>query len=592
MADDLDPLELHLLEQLGPLEAGPPRPSAPSSRRSGARRSRAASATSPPASSQQTGRSFYTIGSAGHESNACVALALRPTDPALLHYRSGALLSRARGAGGTRRRARHPARRHRRAHRADRGRPAQGVRPRRAGGDPADLDDRVASPARVRRRVRDRAREEARRRVPVAGRRGRRLQLRRRVAEPRDGAGRAEQRGAHRLPAACRCRCSSSARTTASGSASRRRRAGSSRRCARARSCATSTPTAPTRRRCSRRRASSSTGSASTAAPPCCTCAPCASSATRAPTSSPPTGRRRRFAPTGRATRCSPPGAWLAASAGWSGERLVRDYTDTGERVRALADEAARIPQLDSAAEIVRPLAPRTAPKRARWPAATRRRAADARAGDQRRARRCARSRSRGAALRRGRRGQGRRLRRHARPAAALRRRARLRHAARRDVDPRARARRRRSAGSCRCRRSSTSPICTTRRTSCAARRRRCSSSRSGQYRNGMVVRIAGYGYQKGFGGHFHNDNAVGVLRDIPGLVIASPARPDDASAMLRDVPGDGARRRQRVRLPRADRALPHARPVRRRRRAVARAAVVRRMSRSARRAPTATATT
>ena len=54
-----------------------------------------------------------------------------------------------------------------------------------------------------------------------------------------------------------------------------------------------------------------------------------------------------------------------------------------------------------------------------------------------------------------------------------------------------------------------------------------------GQYRNGMVVRIAGYGYQKGFGGHFHNDNAVGVLRDIPGLVIASPARPDDASAML-----------------------------------------------------------
>ncbi len=55
-----------------------------------------------------------------------------------------------------------------------------------------------------------------------------------------------------------------------------------------------------------------------------------------------------------------------------------------------------------------------------------------------------------------------------------------------------------------------------------------------GQYRNPLVVRIAGYGYQKGFGGHFHNDDAVGVLRDIPGLVIASPARPDDAAAMLR----------------------------------------------------------
>jgi 2-oxoisovalerate dehydrogenase E1 component len=54
-----------------------------------------------------------------------------------------------------------------------------------------------------------------------------------------------------------------------------------------------------------------------------------------------------------------------------------------------------------------------------------------------------------------------------------------------------------------------------------------------GQYRNPMVVRVAGYGYQRGFGGHFHNDNAIGVLRDIPGVVIASPARPNDAAAML-----------------------------------------------------------
>jgi 2-oxoisovalerate dehydrogenase E1 component len=55
----------------------------------------------------------------------------------------------------------------------------------------------------------------------------------------------------------------------------------------------------------------------------------------------------------------------------------------------------------------------------------------------------------------------------------------------------------------------------------------------NGQYRNGLVVRVAGYGYQEGFGGHFHNDDAIGVLRDIPGLVIASPSRPDDAAAML-----------------------------------------------------------
>jgi 2-oxoisovalerate dehydrogenase E1 component len=56
----------------------------------------------------------------------------------------------------------------------------------------------------------------------------------------------------------------------------------------------------------------------------------------------------------------------------------------------------------------------------------------------------------------------------------------------------------------------------------------------TGSYRNPLVVRVAGYGYQKGFGGHFHNDNAIAVLRDIPGLVIASPALPDDAAAMLR----------------------------------------------------------
>ena len=53
-------------------------------------------------------------------------------------------------------------------------------------------------------------------------------------------------------------------------------------------------------------------------------------------------------------------------------------------------------------------------------------------------------------------------------------------------------------------------------------------------YRNPLVVRIAGLAYQQGFGGHFHNDNAVAALRDIPGLIVACPARPDDAAAMLR----------------------------------------------------------
>ncbi|MGI9005202.1 MAG: thiamine pyrophosphate-dependent enzyme, partial [Streptosporangiaceae bacterium] len=46
------------------------------------------------------GTGYYTIGSSGHESNAAVAAALRLTDPALLHYRSGAFyLVRAAQAG-------------------------------------------------------------------------------------------------------------------------------------------------------------------------------------------------------------------------------------------------------------------------------------------------------------------------------------------------------------------------------------------------------------------------------------------------------------------------------------------------------------
>ncbi|HLT11510.1 MAG TPA: thiamine pyrophosphate-dependent enzyme [Micromonosporaceae bacterium] len=56
----------------------------------------------------------------------------------------------------------------------------------------------------------------------------------------------------------------------------------------------------------------------------------------------------------------------------------------------------------------------------------------------------------------------------------------------------------------------------------------------TGAYRNPLVVRVAGLSYQEGFGGHFHNDNAVAVLRDIPGLVLAVPSCAADAGPMLR----------------------------------------------------------
>jgi 2-oxoisovalerate dehydrogenase E1 component len=56
----------------------------------------------------------------------------------------------------------------------------------------------------------------------------------------------------------------------------------------------------------------------------------------------------------------------------------------------------------------------------------------------------------------------------------------------------------------------------------------------NGQFSNAMVIRIAGLAYQKGFGGHFHNDNSFAVFRDIPGLIIACPSNGADAVAMMR----------------------------------------------------------
>src|SRR5579884_3180541 len=96
---ELDPLEEHLLGRLRELRLGP------GGEADGAEaiwraqiRSRLCDFAA--RALQATGRSFYSIASAGHESNAAVALALRPTDPALLHYRSGAFyLARAAQAG-------------------------------------------------------------------------------------------------------------------------------------------------------------------------------------------------------------------------------------------------------------------------------------------------------------------------------------------------------------------------------------------------------------------------------------------------------------------------------------------------------------
>ena len=57
-----------------------------------------------------------------------------------------------------------------------------------------------------------------------------------------------------------------------------------------------------------------------------------------------------------------------------------------------------------------------------------------------------------------------------------------------------------------------------------------------GQWTNPMVIRISALGYQKGFGGHFHNDNSIAVLRDIPGVIIACPSDGAEAACMLREA--------------------------------------------------------
>ncbi len=56
----------------------------------------------------------------------------------------------------------------------------------------------------------------------------------------------------------------------------------------------------------------------------------------------------------------------------------------------------------------------------------------------------------------------------------------------------------------------------------------------SGQYANPMVIRIPSFAYQKGFGGHYHNENSIATLRDIPGIIVCAPSNGKDAAMMLR----------------------------------------------------------
>src|ERR1700722_11455436 len=102
-----DAVECHFAEVIGALD-GPP-PGGPGERPAGPGPIREGSALAAPRGLElfaaqlasrpldlaarwlrAQGAGYYTIGSSGHEGNAGVAAALRITDPALVHYRSGA----------------------------------------------------------------------------------------------------------------------------------------------------------------------------------------------------------------------------------------------------------------------------------------------------------------------------------------------------------------------------------------------------------------------------------------------------------------------------------------------------------------------
>jgi len=94
-------LDRHFREATGGLPGGPPRPDPAAPVRAGSRLDGTTLLAIYDAQTesrhldfaarwmQQQGGGYYTIGSTGHEGNAALAAALRPSDPALLHYRSG-----------------------------------------------------------------------------------------------------------------------------------------------------------------------------------------------------------------------------------------------------------------------------------------------------------------------------------------------------------------------------------------------------------------------------------------------------------------------------------------------------------------------
>ena len=264
------------------------------------------------------GQGYYTISSAGHEANATVAAALRPSiRPSSTTGPAGSTCAAAMQVPGPRSppgRAARPGRGHRRA---DGRRPPQGLRPPRPGGHPADLDDRVPPAPGRRGGVQHRSGAPARCPVGLADDAIAVCSFGDASANHSTATGRHQHGVPHRSPAPAPALCCSCARTTASASACARRPAGSRPPTGTGPTCAGSRPTAcdpvATHRGGGRRRP---TGSGPSGRRPSCTCAPSGSWPTPARTWRPRTARpaeiRDDYArdPILGTARCSASPAW------------------------------------------------------------------------------------------------------------------------------------------------------------------------------------------------------------------------------------------------------------------------------------------
>ena len=299
--------------------------------------------------------------------------------------------------------------------------------------------------------------------------------------------------------------------------------------------------------------------------------------ARRAPTWSPPTGRRPRSPRTRTVTRCSAPrGCWSSPAR----SRRPRCWTGTRRSRHGCWRWPARSPgrpALASADRVMAPIAPRrpatvaanladrarpdpqlAAASGVRRPAARGRGPADARAGDQPDAGRRAGRPAGHDRLRRGRGPQGRRLRGHPRPAPRVRPRPGLRLAAGRAVHPRRRARRRAGRPAA----GAGDPV-----PGLPAQRRRPDPRRGGH----AVVLLPRPVPQPDGGARRGAGLPAGIRRALPQRQRARrPARhsrpdrrlPGPARRRGRHaahLPGRGRTRRQRLRLPRAHRAVSRA---------------------------------